>query len=84
MYIHVYTYIMTTKVTKWGNSLGIRIPKSLGIKENTEVTFKKTKSGILLETKNNKKTLEDLLDRVTKDNLHNEVDFGNPVGKEVW
>jgi len=29
-------------------------------------------------------SLEELLARVTKKNLHSEVDFGAPVGKEVW
>ena len=29
-------------------------------------------------------TLEDLLAQVTEDNRHEVVDFGPPVGKEVW
>jgi antitoxin component of MazEF toxin-antitoxin module len=29
-------------------------------------------------------TLEQLLSGVTEENIHGEVDFGRPVGKEVW
>jgi antitoxin MazE len=29
-------------------------------------------------------TLEQLLSGVTEENIHGEVDFGCPVGKEVW
>ena len=29
-------------------------------------------------------TLEELLAQITDDNRHEEIDFGTPVGKEVW
>ena len=29
-------------------------------------------------------TLEDLLAQITEENRHEEIDFGPPVGKEVW
>jgi antitoxin component of MazEF toxin-antitoxin module len=28
--------------------------------------------------------LDDLLKGITKDNIHGEIDFGRPEGKEVW
>lgn len=28
--------------------------------------------------------LADLLAKVTDENVHGEVDFGSPVGKEIW
>jgi antitoxin component of MazEF toxin-antitoxin module len=28
--------------------------------------------------------LDDLIAQISKKNLHTEVDFGNPVGREVW
>ena len=31
-----------------------------------------------------KYTLAQLLERVTPENIHSEVDFGRPMGKEVW
>ena len=29
-------------------------------------------------------TLEDLCNKITKENMHEPVDWGPPVGKEVW
>lgn len=28
--------------------------------------------------------LDDLIARITKSNRHAEIDFGTPVGKEIW
>jgi antitoxin MazE len=39
---------------------------------------------IVEPTKEQEYSLKDLLAQVTKKNLHSEVDFGAPVGKEVW
>jgi antitoxin MazE len=39
---------------------------------------------IVEPTKEQNYSLEDLLARVTKKNLHSEVDFEAPLGKEVW
>lgn len=80
---------MTTKVKKWGNSLGIRIPKgqleSFNISENTEVIIEKTKNGILIRpSKNKDETLEELLSKINPENIHKEIDWGNSVGKEIW
>ncbi len=29
-------------------------------------------------------TLDELLDGITPENIHEEIDFGGPVGKENW
>jgi antitoxin MazE len=39
---------------------------------------------MIVEPAQEQYSLEELLARVTKKNLHSEVDFGLPVGKEVW
>ena len=36
------------------------------------------------EKKKPKYTLEELLDGITEENLHGEIDFGKPSGKEIW
>lgn len=93
MYIPVYTSGMTTKVSKWGNSYGIRIPKeiikSLQITEDTEVNLIETKGKIEIEPiKQNKKeskyTLKELCDQITDENRHEVIDWGKPMGREVW
>ena len=35
------------------------------------------------EVKNKKETLEDLLSKITPENIHPEIDWGKPVGKEI-
>ncbi len=79
---------MKTKVQKWGNSLAVRIPKSfaqnihLGNDDNVELSLDKGK--LVISPIGEEYTLEGLLSGVTEDNVHNEIDMGKPVGKEVW
>ncbi|OKH28455.1 AbrB/MazE/SpoVT family DNA-binding domain-containing protein [Chroogloeocystis siderophila] len=75
-------------VTKWGNSLGIRIPsaiaKQIHIEEGTTVTFTVVDGGVMIQPQRKKYTLEELLEGMTPDNFHSETDAGTPVGNEVW
>lgn len=77
---------MESRVTKWGNSLGIRIPRPLaertGLKEGTPIVFEVGDDAIVIRRK--RYSLEALVDQVTPENLHHEVDTGRPVGREVW
>lgn len=76
---------MEVKAQMWGNSLAIRLPKSLatdcGIKtgESLDVT---ADNGRLVIRKHGP-TLDELLAGITPDNLHAEVSFGPAVGKEL-
>ncbi len=76
---------MKTSVTKWGNSLGLRIPKAFaeqaGIVEG-ELEMQLEGDKIILQKP--KFTLESLVAGITPENKHDVVDFGEPVGKEVW
>lgn len=80
---------MKTKIQKWGNSLAIRIPKSLAqyihLKNNdsVELTFNQGKL-IISPIKDEEYTLEELLSGITANNVHGEIDMGKPVGKEIW
>ena len=63
---------MTTIVTKWGNSLAVRIPKALAeqvqIQEGTDVTFSISGDSIIITPKKRKKyTLDELLKGMTPD-----------------
>ncbi|WP_117169442.1 AbrB/MazE/SpoVT family DNA-binding domain-containing protein [Paraliobacillus sediminis] len=77
---------MNTKVQKWGNSLAIRIPsdvaKRIHVKQGSEIEI--TVEGITatLKSKNQKPTLKDLVNQITPENQHREVDSGS-VGKEL-
>ncbi|MFF2885540.1 AbrB/MazE/SpoVT family DNA-binding domain-containing protein [Paenibacillus sp. NPDC057967] len=74
------------QVKKWGNSLGIRIPKSLalkvGIEEGSEVDLDVEDGHLVIKPKS--VTLDELLAQVTPDNLHIEVFTGEPQGRESW
>jgi len=49
----MYNYDMKTSVTKWGNSLGVRIPKILarevGLEQGVELQISIKEGGILLQ-----------------------------------
>lgn len=80
---------MKTKVQKWGNSLALRIPKSfadeVGFKQETpvEVTLDNGKLVISPATIL-RPTINELVAKITKENVHPEFDTGPAVGKEIW
>jgi antitoxin MazE len=80
---------MLTKVQMWGNSLGVRIPKSLAddaqVQAGSQVDLA-IEHGRLVITPvaAPRYELADLLARITPENLHEEFDFGSPQGREVW
>jgi antitoxin MazE len=80
---------MKSTIQKWGNSLAIRIPKSfaneIDLFQGTEIDLILFDGKIQIEPiKKKKLSLNDLLSKVTEDNIHKEIDTGVPVGKEVW
>ena len=80
---------METRVQKWGNSLALRIPKPLasqiGLEPNSPVELSLRGNKLMIELVTPPElNLEDLLTRVTRDNIHGEVDTGPPIGREVW
>lgn len=80
---------MLTKVQKWGNSLGLRIPKAfandtrLDKDSLVEITVEKGRI-IITPVSTPGLTLEELLAGVNNDNIHHEVDTANAVGNEIW
>lgn len=79
---------MRARVQKWGNSLGLRIPKPFAeetrLEENAEVELSIKGRKLIVEAVEPALTLESLLDQVTPENLHGEVSTGKRVGKEIW
>ncbi len=80
---------MQTKIQKWGNSLGLRIPKSFaeqaGFAAGSEVDLSVKDGGLIVRPAQRRKyRLQELLRGVSPKNLHEEVDNGAPVGREVW
>jgi antitoxin MazE len=78
-----------TKIQKWGNSLGLRIPKSfaeeVGVEAGSPVDLTVEGGGLsVTPVRRHRYALQDLLDAITPDNTHEEVDTGAPVGREIW
>ena len=76
---------MTTRIQKWGNSLGVRIPKEIAreinIREGSVISFS-VESGrlIMSHPKKHKYTLTELLKNFDKKNQHELIDWGPDIG----
>ena len=80
---------MKTKVARWGNSLALRLPKQLttsyNISEGCDVEIVEEAAGLLVKPVSKRKfQLDDLLNGVTKKNLHGEITSDGPRGREIW
>jgi antitoxin MazE len=80
---------MVTKILKWGNSLGLRIPKSFakqaGVEEGSTVDLSLEGDHLVIRAvRAVEYRLSDLLSQVREDNLHDEISTGDAVGREVW
>ena len=80
---------MKALVKKWGNSASVRIPvavmQAARLELDQEVDVREEEGRIIIEPLGPQGfELFDLLEGISEDNLHGEVDFGEPVGREVW
>lgn len=78
------------KVSTWGNSLGIRLPKKiineLNISDGTMLDVKVVDNQIILDPKDEIDKLFSNFDfeEFYKNNKLEEIDFGEPVGNEIF
>jgi antitoxin MazE len=80
---------MITRIQKWGNSLGLRIPRALAedveVGEGSSVDVSVRRGSLVVRpVKRQEYRLEDLLAGVKPSNLHEEVEVSGPVGGEAW
>jgi antitoxin MazE len=82
---------MNQHVKKWGNSAAVRIPASTlaaaGLKIDDPVEVRGEDGKVVIEKASNaldEPTLEELIAGITPDNRHEAIDWGPPVGKEIW
>ena len=80
---------MRALVQKWGNSLALRIPKSLasefGFESGSPVDLSIEGGRLVVAPASSWEVrLEELVGRITEANRHAEVSFGPPVGNEFW
>ena len=80
---------MRTSVQRWGNSLAVRIPKSfaaqLHLEHDSEVDLTLVNGQLaVIPVLAPAFTLNELLEGITEQNMHSEIDTGNAVGQEAW
>ncbi len=79
---------MKVKLAKWGNSLAVRIPAPIAAEASLSAgnTFEVTVASgrIQLNPVDCEPTIEELVSAITTGNVHEEKDFGTPVGNEIW
>ena len=78
---------MQVAIKKWGNSVGIRIPavllNSLKLQPESLVNIQEENGRLVIEPIRPKYQLDQLLAQINDENLHQEMDFGAAVGKEI-
>ena len=78
----------TTQIARWGNSLGLRLPKSVALEaqldEGDTVDVSVKNGAIVIRPSRPTYSLDRLVARITPRNRHGESNWDEPVGHEVW
>ena len=79
----------STQIAKWGNSLGLRLPKSVAreakLDEGDIVDVSVKNGAIVVRPARPTYSIENLVSKMTRRNRHKETDWGTtPVGRELW
>ncbi len=78
---------MKAKVQWWGNSLAVRVPRSLvrelGLHDQSAVALRLDEGRIVVEPLRSAPTLEQLLAGVTSQNMHTGLDWRPAGGLEA-
>ncbi|MFN7936350.1 MAG: AbrB/MazE/SpoVT family DNA-binding domain-containing protein [Bryobacteraceae bacterium] len=79
---------ITTQIAKWGNRLGLRLPKAVAAEANTgegdTVEVSVREGEILIRAVRPGYSLEELVSKITRRNAHREMDWGKPFEREQW
>jgi len=79
---------ITTQVSRWGNSLGLRLPKAVAreaqLDEGDTVEVSVDNGAIVIRPSRPRYSLDELVRRITQKNRHGESDWGGPLGDEAW
>jgi antitoxin MazE len=78
----------TSKITKWGNSQGLIIPKSVltdvNFKTNDKVLISTSADSIIIKRIKRRRTLAEIFEGHNQYYELTEISTGQPVGKELW
>lgn len=78
----------STQIARWGNSLGLRLPKPMAhevdIREGDTVEMSVQDGAIVIRVARPVYSLDELVEKITPRNRHGETDWGSPRGREQW
>lgn len=79
---------MTTTIQKWGNSQGVRIPKILldtvNWAENEKIVILVEDDKLIIEKAEPRKNIRELFKDYDGEYEAVQMDWGDPVGDEIW
>ena len=89
MYIQCIYMATSTQIAKWGNSLGLRLPKSIAreaqLDEGDTVDVSVKDGAIVVRPARPTYSLKTLVSKITRANRHGAIDWGTTaVGHELW
>ncbi len=78
---------MQATISRWGNSLGLRIPKdiaaALGLADGARVELQAEADRIVISVARPRYRLADLLVGMTPEAMHDAFDWGPDIGREI-
>lgn len=78
----------TAQLSKWGNSLALRLPKSVArevrLDEGDTVEVSVEGGAIVIRPSRPRYSLDELVRGITRKNRHDESDWGGRLGDEAW
>ena len=78
---------MQARVARWGNSLGVRIPKDIarrtGLREGARVDVETDGDRIVISPARPRYVLADLLEGMTPEEMRQAFDWGPDRGREI-
>lgn len=78
---------METRISKWGNSRAVRVPREVleraGIDSDARVTLSAEAGRIVIAPAKRKPILAELLAQIKPEDDFTEVNYGAPVGREA-
>jgi antitoxin MazE len=84
---------MKVAFQKWGNSLALRVPKvfadEIGASDGKAAEMSVSNGQLVIEIarpqrRRRRYALNELVADIRPDNRHDAIDWGSPVGNEVW
>jgi antitoxin MazE len=87
LWLDIQLYIMRATISRWGNSLALRIPKSAidaaGLREGDVVDVRED-GGVLRIARSSRIDIDEMIESIDPTTIHAEVNWGPPVGREMW